>query len=89
MTPSTARAALVGVANYGQPGHNFTGATLTVATACCSFLGSLGEPLVVIGVSEHCALGFGIGYVLRESPSFLSLIGCSGIKSHPILPVSS
>jgi hypothetical protein len=35
-------------------------------------LRSLREPLVVIGVFEHCALGFGIGYLLGESASFLS-----------------
>jgi len=43
-----------------------------VASARCSFLRSLREPLVVIGVFEHCALGFGIGYLLGESASFLS-----------------
>jgi len=40
--------------------------------ACCSFLGSLGEPFVVLGVFEHRALGLGIDYLLRESASFLS-----------------
>jgi hypothetical protein len=34
----------------------------------------LGEPLVVIGIFEHCALSFGIGYVIRESASFLSAV---------------
>jgi hypothetical protein len=42
--------------------------------ACCSFFGSLGEPLVIIGILEHCALGFAIGYLLRESASFLSAV---------------
>jgi hypothetical protein len=27
----------------------------------------LGEPLVIIGIFEHCALGFGIVHPLRES----------------------
>ena len=34
----------------------------------------MGEPLIVIGVFEHCALGFGIGYLLRESASFLRAV---------------
>jgi hypothetical protein len=34
----------------------------------------LGEPLVIIGVFEDCALGFGIVYLLRESASFLSAV---------------
>ncbi len=38
------------------------------------FLGSLREPLVIIGIFEHCALGFGIAYVLRESASLLSAV---------------
>jgi hypothetical protein len=34
----------------------------------------LGEPLIVICVFEHYALGFGIGYLLRESASFLRAV---------------
>jgi hypothetical protein len=30
------------------------------------------EPLVLICIFEHCALSFGIVYLLRESASFLS-----------------
>jgi hypothetical protein len=42
--------------------------------ACCSFFGSLGEPLVIIRVLEHRALGLGIVYLLRESASFLRAV---------------
>jgi len=34
----------------------------------------LGEPLVIIGIFEHCALGFGIVHLLRESASFLRAV---------------
>jgi hypothetical protein len=37
-------------------------------------LGSLREPLVIIGIFEQCALGFEIAYLLRESASPLSAV---------------
>jgi hypothetical protein len=37
-------------------------------------LRSLRESLVVSRILEHCALGFGIGYLLRASASFLSAV---------------
>jgi hypothetical protein len=41
---------------------------------CRSFLRALRKPLVVIGILEHRALGFGIVHLLRESASFLSAV---------------
>jgi hypothetical protein len=37
-------------------------------------LRSLREPLVIIRILEHRALGFGIVYLLRESASLLSAV---------------
>jgi hypothetical protein len=48
--------------------------------ACCSFFGSLGEPLIIVGVLEHCALGLGIAHLLRKSASFLSETETQAIK---------
>jgi hypothetical protein len=42
--------------------------------ACCPFLGSLHEPLIIISNSEHGPLGFEIVYLLRQSASFLSAV---------------
>jgi hypothetical protein len=40
----------------------------------CALFGSLGQPLVIIGILEHNALGFWIGYLIRESASFPSAV---------------
>jgi len=34
----------------------------------------LSEALVIIGILEHCALGFRMAYLLRKSASFLSAV---------------
>jgi hypothetical protein len=34
----------------------------------------LRQPLVIIGIFEHGALGFGITYLFRESARFLSAV---------------
>jgi hypothetical protein len=39
-----------------------------------AIFGPLGEPLVIIGIFEHCALGFEIVYLLCESASFSSSV---------------
>jgi hypothetical protein len=46
---------------------------------CRAFFGSLGEPLIIIGILAHYPLGFGIVYLLRKSASFLSAVSqCFG-----------
>jgi hypothetical protein len=34
----------------------------------------LGEPFIIIGILDHGALGLRIGYLIRESASFLGAV---------------
>jgi hypothetical protein len=49
-------------------------ATLTLASVLLLVLRLFGRAVVIISIFKHCALGFGIVHLLRESASFLSAV---------------